>query len=316
MAEDTDTLDQQDADTQDQTTDQDQTTTTGNTDASSTTVTVNQTETPWYDSLSPDLKDNPTIQKYKTQEDAHKAHLELSTLLGHDKIAIPKDAEDKVAIENFNKTFGIPMTAEGYELENPTPPEGMENMEFGMEGFKEVAHRHGLSTKQAQGLMTDYVGMLGEIRKGSEQQYIDNLNETKGELTKEWGLKFESNIKLGQNVMNKFTDSKEEFDHINALLGADPKAQRFLAKIGGSFSEGSLGDLGTHNSDFTKTPAAAKEEYEVIMNDPKDVYWSGTNNEAPAVPEKVRRERISHVEGLLKMMNAGDSEKTQQSHVG
>ena len=259
----------------------------------------------WYDGLSDDLKTNPTLQKYKTQEDAHKAHLELSTLLGNDKIAIPKDEKDLVAIEQFNKKFGIPMTVDGYEITAPAPPVGMENMEFGLDGFKEVAHRRGLSTVQAQGLAEDYVAMLGSIKAESEKQYIEILEATKADLTKEWGLKFDEKIKLGQNVMNTFTDDKEEFDHINALIGHDPKAQRWLAKIGGALGEGTLGRMEGMRPGFTKTPGDAQAEYDEIMNNPKDVYWSGTNKEAPAVAESVRKARIGHVESLLMMINAG-----------
>jgi hypothetical protein len=36
------------------------------------------------------------------------------------------------------------------------------------------------------------------------------------------------------------------------------------------------------------------------MNDPDDIYWSGTRNQKP-VSESARMERVSHVESLLRM---------------
>jgi len=254
----------------------------------------------WYDGLPQDMKDNPNIQKFKDVDGMAKSYLELSSLLGHEKVPIPKDENDLAAIAHLDKVRGVPDDVKGYELEAPTPPPGMEGMEFGMDRFKELAHKHKLTPTQAKGIMDDYTGMLAEIHKGSQDAYVDSVNIAKNELNKEWGLTYATKVKLAQDVMNKFAGSKEAFEHINAKLGADPVALKFLATVGSNFKEGSLGNLGEPATSFTKTPTEAKREYDGIMNDPNDIYWSGVRNNQ-VVSESVRKERITHVESLLRM---------------
>jgi len=258
----------------------------------------------WYDSLPEDYKANPSIQKFKKPEDMAKSYLELSGLLGNEKIALPKDADDVVAIAHLNKALGVPETADKYELSQTEAPAGMEAMSFGDEGFKELAFKHKLTPSQAEGMKNDYVEILGTIHEGQIKAYTEAVEASKSELNKEWGLAYPAKVKLAQDVMNKFAGSKEAFDSINAKLGTDPVALKMLAKIGEQFSEGSLGDLGDPTTGFTKTPAEAKREYDTIMSDPNDVYWSGVRNQN-RVSETIRKERVSHVESLLKMQQPG-----------
>ncbi len=253
----------------------------------------------WYDGMSEDLRNNPTVQKYKTNEDQVKAHLELQSLLGHEKIALPKDENDTAAIKNFNKAVGVPEEVSGYELTVPTV-EGMEGVEFGLDEFKAKMHSRHVPQKMAQGILEDYTGMIGQMKAQAMTAHIESVNKAKSELTGEWGMSYDSKVKLGQQVMNKFSGSKENFDHINALIGADPVALKWLATVGEQFSEGSLGDIGDPKVGFTKTPADAKAEYDTIMSDPEDIYWAGVRNKK-VVAESVRKERVAYVESLLQM---------------
>ena len=255
----------------------------------------------WYDSLqSEDLKSHPKIQEFKDADGLAKSYLELQSVLGNEKIAVPKDENDKVAIDLLNKAIGIPEDVAGYKMEAPKPPEGLEHMAFGLDEFKEMALKHKLTPTQAEGLMNEYVGLLGNLKVNAEKQYMDGLDATKNELKAEWGLAYDANVKLAQSVMNKFTSNKEEFDHVNAMIGADPVSLKWLANIGKNFSEGSLGNIGDQGTRFTKTPSEAKTEYEAIMSDPNDIYWAGVRNQNP-VSESVRKERIGYVESLLRM---------------
>ena len=255
----------------------------------------------WYDSLPEDLRNNPTVQKYKTPEDQVKGHLELQKMMGNDKVALPKDENDTAAIAAFNRAIGVPDVAKGYDLPVPDAIPGMEGMQFGSDEFKGIAHKHKLTPTQAAGLQGDYVAMLADIKATSEQGYIDAVNEAKASLTKEWGLAYETKVKLAQSVMNKFAGNKENFEYINAKIGADPIALKFLATVGEQFGEGSLGDMGVHSTSFTKTPVEAKREYDGIMADKNDDYWTGVRNKN-TIPEAQRRERVAYVESLLRMI--------------
>jgi len=256
----------------------------------------------WYDGLSDDLKNNPTVQKYKSQDEMVKGHLELQKLLGNDKVALPKDENDTVAIEALHRALGVPVEAKDYDLPAPDPIEGMEAVTFGTDEFKALAHKHNLTPAQAAGIQTDYVEMLTGIKTKAEADYLAVVTQSKTDLNKEWGLAYDQKVKLAQSVMNKFAGSKENFDYINAKIGADPIALKFLAEVGGQFSEGSLGEMGEFTSKFTKTPAEAKIEYETIMSDANDDYWAGVRNKK-VIPESQRKARVSYVEDLLRMQN-------------
>jgi hypothetical protein len=258
--------------------------------------------------MEPDLKNNPKIQEFKDQGAMAKSYLELQSLLGNEKVALPKDENDTVAIDMLNKALGVPDTAEAYELPDPKPPEGLENMAFGMDQFKALAHKHKLTPAQAKGIQGDYVEMLTGIHTELSTSFTAEVTKSAQELKKEWGLAYDSKIKTAQNVMNKFAGSKEAFEHINAKIGADPIAMRMLATVGDQFKEGSLGNIGEPATSFTKTPSEAKAEHDKIMADPNDVYWTGVRNKN-IIPESQRKERVAYVESLLAMSLAGQAKK-------
>jgi hypothetical protein len=230
-----------------------------------------------------------------------KSYLEIQSLLGHDKVAIPKDANDTAAIQMMNKARGVPEAVEGYTLDPHDPIEGMEQMAFGDEQFKALAHKLQLTPDQANGLKVEYLGLLKGVKEAATTDFTNHVNEGAAVLKKDWGMAYDSKIKLAQNVMNKFAGSKEAFDHINAKIGGDPIALRLLASIGEQFAEGTLGDLGAPQTKFTKTPADAAAEHSAIMNDAEDIYWAGTRNKK-VVTESARMERVKYVESLLAMM--------------
>ena len=255
----------------------------------------------WYDGInSTDIKNHPKIQEFKDVDGLAKSFLELHSLMGHKKVALPNDEADEVAIAHLHKALGVPEEAKGYELQEPEPIEGMEQAQFGMDEFKELAHKHKLTPKQAEGVLADYTAMITGIRDSAIKELKENVEKSKADLTKEWGMAYDAKVQLAQSVMNKFAGSKENFDHINSIIGADPIALKWLATIGDNFKEGSIGPLGNQNQSFTKTPAEAKTEYDKIMSDPNDPYWAGVRNNQ-IVSEPVRKARISYVEGLLRM---------------
>jgi hypothetical protein len=187
--------------------------------------------------------------------------------------------------------LGVPETADGYGLTQPEGvPEGLQDAQMDVKAFSEIAKGLNLTPKQAQGLQKEYTEMISGIYNKGEAGKAAAMENAKAELTNEWGLAYSEKVNLAKGVLTKFAGDKAEFDYINAKIGNDPKAVKMLAKIGEQFSEGSLGDFKPSGS-FTKTPAEAKSEYDAIMNDTGDPYWSGDQS------------RIDYVMSLLKMQH-------------
>jgi len=167
---DVDTQDQQQTDTSDQ-----QTQETGN----------------WYDGLSPDLKNNPTVQKYSNNEEQIKGHLALQKTLGTDRVAIPKDANDTDAWAKINGIRGVPDNAEGYKLNAVKAPEGMDK-EFDRFAFQEQMKEINASPAQAQKMWENHTSMLTNGAAAASEQFKSQVEDAKAVMMQEHGEAYES----------------------------------------------------------------------------------------------------------------------------
>ena len=84
----------------------------------------------WTDGLeNADLKNNPTLKKYESQEEANRGHLKLQESFGMEKQVWPKDENDTERWAEVNKRLGVPEKADGYGLKAISNPEGVELFE-------------------------------------------------------------------------------------------------------------------------------------------------------------------------------------------
>ncbi len=233
----------------------------------------------WKNNINADLRNSPTLQKFDdTAEGLGKAiesHLSLEKLLGHEKIPLPKDANDKEGWDRFNKAMGVPDKAEGYGLKDVTIPESIKNIGFDKKAFAEVLHELKVPPQYANSLWEKYtqVGMTAYNKAVKAQ--TDKLMEIANTLRQEWGDSYEANVDLGQMVINKFSDDKETNDFLTASFLKDPIGIKFLAKIGQQFAENKIGEFQAQR--FTLTPEQAQGEIDKILKDPTHPY---TNEKA------------------------------------
>lgn len=265
-------------------------------------------EDKWYSSLNEEFRNHPSIQKFNDVNGMAKSYLSLESLMGQEKIPVPKGADDLNAWSLYNKAFNVPETADKYEFK----VDGFEDVD--LSGYKEVFHKHHLSNDVANDLITQHLQAFTEYEQ-LRQQEIDNARDkASSELKKEWGMKYEENLKTARNFLEKMSESKEDFEYYNAQIGNDPKFIKLLTKLGNSISEGELGGFEGQSRGFTKTPAEAKEEFDKIMSDTNDAYWAGSRNKRndlkycrehglSYVSEDERKNRVAYVQSLMAMMN-------------
>lgn len=106
----------------------------------------------------------------------------------------------------------------------------------------------------------------------------------------EWGDAYDSNVQLGQLVINKFSDDQATNDFITATLVSDPRGIKFLSKIGAQFAENKVGDF--KYSRHSMTPEEAQKEIDLIRNDHNHPY----NNDRATDGERQRA--IDYVNAL------------------
>ena len=175
----------------------------------------------WYDNLSPDLKNNPTVQKYSNNEEQIKGHLELQKTLGTDRVAIPKDANDTDAWAKINGIRGVPEKADDYRLNAVKAPEGM-GKEFDRFAFQEQMKEISASPQQAQKLWENHTSMLTNGAAAASEQFKSQVEDAKAVMMQEHGEAYESMIQQGQDVINTFAKDEAQKDAITVAMAKDP----------------------------------------------------------------------------------------------
>jgi hypothetical protein len=131
--------------------------------------------------------------------------------------------------------------------------------------------------------------MTLESYSNAFKEHEQVMTQTINQLRSEWGDTYEANIDLTQLVISKFAPDKETEDYLTATLTKDPKAIKFLAKIGSQFAENKIGEFSYQN--FSLSPEQAEAEAHAMMADLKGPYHS--NN------DETRRVAIDRVNSLL-----------------
>lgn len=272
-----DNQDQQNQDNQDNQNNQDQ----------------NQGDFSWKSKLSEDVQGSPSLKKFTDDpaglENTVKGYLDLQKMLGYEKVPIPKDENDHDAKRLFNKALGIPDDPKGYQLSEVQIPDELKGMSQDKEGFANIAFKHGLTPKQADGLWKDYNSNNALAYENAMKSYQEKVSDTKNSLTKEWGDGYNVKINQGQSVINEFAGDKETAEFLTAALITDPRGAKFLSEIGKQFAENQIGEFSKIN--YTRTPAEAKREAERIMADKNHDYHSDDDYK--------RQKAIDYVNSLL-----------------
>lgn len=253
----------------------------------------------WKTQLRTDLQNSPFLSKFEDTSEGFNQAIEsygnLEKLLGHEKVPIPKGADDIEGWNRFSKAMGIPSKAEEYGLPDATLPESMKGMAIDKAKFAEVVHAHKLTPEQAKGLWKVYneinVEAYNKAMDGQQKTMTETINRLKGD----WGDAYQTNVELGQMVINKFSEDQESNDFLTAVLAQDPRGVKFLAKIGDQFAENKVGEFQMKR--FTLAPEQAGEEIQKIVRDPNHPY----NN--PKATDREHQAAVDYVNSLYATIN-------------
>ena|SRR3990167_3265857 len=121
------------------------------------------------------------------------------------------------------------------------------------------------------------------------------MTQVVNQMRSEWGDAYDTNVELGQLVINKFASDQDSQDFVTASLMKHPNGIKFLSKIGSQFAENKIGEFGFKR--FSLTPEQAQSEIDGILAEPKHPY----NNDRAAPAERDRA--IDYVNGLYKLIS-------------
>jgi len=119
-------------------------------------------EASWRDKLPVEMRNDPTLGRYKTEADLARAFIERNELIGKKGIIPPgKDAKPE-EIAAFHEALGVPKNSDGYELADWRPPEGLpwngELVPKMLDQFREA----GIPKEAARKIIDGYAKIQGE----------------------------------------------------------------------------------------------------------------------------------------------------------
>jgi hypothetical protein len=260
--------------------------------------------TAWKQSISsPDLRNS--LSKFDdTPEGIGKlaeSYNNLEKLLGHEKVPIPKDINDVEGWNRLSKALGVPDKAEGYGLADANIPKDLAQMGLTLNKneFAEVMHAHKVPPSAVKGIWDVYQKKAIDSYAQAMKQHQEQLTNTINALRGEWGDTYETNVELGQMVINKFSNDQEMNDYLTASLSKDPRGIKFLAKVGEQFAENKVPEFQMKR--FSLAPEEALEEIQKIKMDMDGPYM----NQKGKFTDKEHQAAVDRVNHLFAVYQKG-----------
>lgn len=171
---------------------------------------------PWYEQLqiSPQLRNDPNIRKYKSVEAALEAIPNLARKLGDKGLIQPGENATPEEWTAFYEKAGRPETAEGYDWTAPQTEDGnpliAELDQDSLKEMKEWAHQEGYRPEHFSKMMDRLV----TFENSREQAKLEALSaegvETSKILMKEWGENLEPRLKsIDAFMQSKYPEAQE-----------------------------------------------------------------------------------------------------------
>jgi len=235
----------------------------------------------WFDELDPDLKNHPSITKFKDPKGLAKSYVELQKMIGKDKIAIPNEKSTPQEWSEFYQKVGRPDEMTGYEAPDIEMPEEIKMRAESLEAFKAKAHELGLTKKQ----FAELYALQSEITQTTFNQQVEEAQKmkenTETELRKEWGAAFDKKIDSAQKLINTFFKGKE-LHQAFSILANDRGFVSAMSDIAEKLGEDNI----SGTSRMTMTPKEAQSSMNQMLGDTKNPLHDDLHPEHQAAVEK------------------------------
>jgi len=225
-------------------------------------------ETSWRDSLSADLKDNPTLANIPDVASLAKEHVNVQKLIGADKIPRPQDDwNDQQWSDHFTR-IGRPAKAEDYDLQDVAVPEGLPVSDELQTAVVAKMHALGLNQKQVAGVLGEYYALQGDQFTQSQGDVARDTEAGIKALQNEWGKSYGAHVDLAKRAITAAAgDGFEELAGLTmsdgTLFGNHPLVIKAFATLGDRLDEHGLVG-GSSQARTTMTPAEAAEEIDAL----------------------------------------------------
>ena len=257
--------------------------------------------TDWRSSLPTDIQNHPSIADTKSVESLTRQYIDQGTLIGRKGVIPPAD-DSPAEMTRYYTELGRPVEPTGYKFGSmDAAAQTPEAISF-LDGLRPSFHSHGLTDKQADGVVSDWLGAVAKSEADTAQAHDERARLTVANLQTKWGMAFEARQEMakragehlfGEEVMGQFAeailpDGSRVGDHPGFI-------ESLYNNLGAHMTEDELtkGTPGTSVMD----PAGAKAERDKLMLDKdfSNAYFDTSNPE--------HRVAMDRMKALYKMEN-------------
>lgn len=250
---------------------------------------------PWYKQAGVADEHHQWLQgkQFADVDTALSSYRSLEGIIGRERLAVPKDAEDQSAYDAIYKTLGRPDSPDKYELPENSKIDGDQ-----WKVFAPIFHEAGVSQNQAAQILSAYEARATELHEAAEVERTNQETAQIAALEKEWGSAHEANTDIASRAFRALGLDEAMSDKIEQALGYDATMKLFH-KIGSGMSESRLiqdgrpGDAGAGS-----TLEGAQNKLDALLNDKE--FTERYNNSDP----RVRKPAIDQVEEIQKQIAA------------
>lgn len=215
----------------------------------------------WRDTLSDDIKNDPSLQMYKDVQSLAKSHVSAQALIGKEKAIIPNEKSTDEEWANFYRRTGRPESPDKYEFKLPDGQKMDENF---AKAFKQAAFEAGATPKQVQRLV-DFYAKASSDSMATAQAAQDNAAkaELDAHIAKVGGQeKFMSQVDTARRAVNTVVPPGFIKLMNDTKIGDKPETIEFFEKLAGMMKEDQLRD-GTGVA-YTEDPAVIEREIQEL----------------------------------------------------
>ena len=167
--------------------------------------------------------------------------------------------DDQMA--NFYDRLGRPQSPDQYGF---NLPEGAD-MDL-VNWFGETAHRHGLSSKQAQSLFNEW-NEMSQSRMENMQHEMKVANEQQlQELKREWGSDYDTNLDAGRRAVAALGYDEQSLSSLEEKMGTS-EMMKLFSQIGARMGEDNFVSGNENGAGFGTTPAQAQMQINDLKAD-------------------------------------------------
>jgi len=204
--------------------------------------------------MSPEYGTHPSTESHSGLDSFIKSYVHKEKALGGKKLPMPRKDWKSEDWQEFNEQIGTPKEAKDYGLE---AHEGIN--EADMDWYKEMAHKNGLSDRQAKSLWNDMYERNTNARKTLTTKQAQEKETKISKLKDKWGSDFEAMLTSTNKGFKKWdTDGSVMKVLKDRGLMDEPDIIELAHKIASSFNEDNAPGGTKTPRPVTKEQGAAK----------------------------------------------------------